>query len=251
MLREAAEEHVANHANRDSIFEQLRLQLMSELNDGDDFADFCMNEDAMWDGIPSAVARKSEKVATARWFQYIVAVSGYMRTHVRRLILSLYVSISLGLFKHGKASDMVRVSLPKTVEDEDIAKGNTSNDKPEVQAMRRSCSNTFSFTTSMLADPQVWKLNMIIAAILKPCNNGTANRMNRSPAESLQRWTSMAEREALQHINLTTQKMQDAELFRALRIQMGDSLNPRSADDIDDMDVESQNELCEVMTFLG
>ena len=178
-----------------------------------------------------------------------MSVANYMKTRTRRLMLSLFVSLQLGLFKHGRATDMIKVSVPKAGPDEDILKGTTKVDQPEVQAMRRACSNTFSFTTSLLADTQVWKLNRIIVHILRPLQrwHSTQNKTNRSPAESLQWWCSMANGEGFGHINDTLEQMQDMDLFKALRVQTGEYNLANEHDDIEDMEIDFQNELCEVI----
>ena len=253
LLQEAAEHWLGHIGEQDPVFDHLRLQLKEELCGGDVVEEFNMTDEDMWLNVPLAVSRKTNKVATTRWFQYVVSVSVFMRTRVRRLLLSLFVSLQLGLFKHGRASDMVKVKVPSDKSGEDIPKATTGMDQPEVQSMRRACSNTFSFTTSLLADGHIWKLNRIIAEVLSPLQHwhSSQNRGNRSPVESLRWWCEMASGQGFTHINETVSKMQDRDLFKALHIEMGHNLLLKELDNLDEVSIDAQNELCEFIGTLG
>ena len=231
----------------------LAAQLMDELAGGDVVAEFNMTEEDMWSSMPLAVTKKTCKVATTRWFQYVVSVAVFMRTRVRRLLLSLFVSLQLGMFRHGRAADMVKVQVAATKDGEDIPKASTSVDQPEVQAMRRACANTFCFTTSMLADGHIWRLNRIITELLQPLQqwHSEQNRTNRSPAESLKWWSDMSTAQGLRHINATIAKMRERDFLRSLRLELGPNSLDRDVDTMDEVAMDAQNELCEVIGKLS
>ncbi len=107
--------------------------------------------------------KKNQKVGLTRWFHYITAVHHFTRIWSQRLVVCMYVALSLGLFLDGQAA--LQLKLPVRSADEDVEKSTTAEDKEAVRKARASAKNTFEFVCVMLHDRALWRKNIIMCDV--------------------------------------------------------------------------------------
>ena len=185
-----------------------------------------MDCDDFFSSLPEVVEQKQPKVGMTRWFQIAVTLRNFLPIRAKRLLIQLYLSLSVGLFKSGRASDLLRLPERSSSSQGDIQKTTTARDREDVQKLRKQCSNTLAFTTALLADQQIWHRLRVVSEVLEPVQafHSWQNKLNRSPQESLEFWCFMASEQCYEHINAVLQKMHDYDLLGAVKMSMDGQL---------------------------
>ena len=73
-------------------------------------------------------ARSKAKMGMTRWFAgFVTTVQAFFRIWHSELVISLYVCLQFGMFKQGKATDLISLSTGNATGDE-IEKSTTKED---------------------------------------------------------------------------------------------------------------------------
>jgi hypothetical protein len=124
------------------------------------------HEREVFDSLAEVFRKKTPKVGLARWFGYVDALEAFLPSWSRRLVVTLYVALQLGLFEDKKATDVLKVSLAehKGVDE----KTSLAADKERMRKLRGACSNTLSFCAMHLSDRSLYRTNLMVAALTAP-----------------------------------------------------------------------------------
>ena len=187
-LREAANQANSELLTSDPLVRPLLQDIAEENAGGDVWQETLATEEQTLASISAGVDHKNERVAMSRWFHYVVSVRKFLQIRAKRLLISLYASLELGFFQHGRIADLVRLPAQRNKVGEDIGKSHTSEEQADIKRLRQRCSSALAFATSMLADQSVWRLNIAIYHVLSPLQkfHSWQNRLNRSCSESLE-----------------------------------------------------------------
>ena len=64
-----------------------------------------------------------------RWFNYVTTMRSFLCKWHSKLVISLYIVVSLGLMKSGTIHDMAQLKFKPKVDDDDIEKCTTKEDQ--------------------------------------------------------------------------------------------------------------------------
>ena len=95
-------------------------------------------EKLLFDSLQEIVSKKTEKVASTRWFQIVHAFGSLAKQWSRRLLLVSYLCLQLGLMTDQRCSDLITMKLGQRSEDHDVdtEKETTGNDREQVRRIR-------------------------------------------------------------------------------------------------------------------
>eukprot|EP00971_Amphidinium_carterae_P181744 3605920-Amphidinium_carterae.1 len=195
-MKQTAEEYeIVSRSERDGFF-QAFMHLIVEGTAAKGLGAECDLEDVdAFRSLSIAVQKKINKVAMSRWFGVITTLRSFLPMHAKRLVISLYLALSMGMFKKGKAKELLLLpELSNPVGGADIKKASTAVHRREIQAARTKYQNTLAFCTALLSDTSAWRTLQLISAVLTPLEewHSWQNKLNRSSSESMRYWQELA-----------------------------------------------------------
>ena len=181
------------------------------------------SEEELWDTVPLAAERKSDRIGLSRWFGWVVGVRHFMRMRVRRLLLSIYVAVNLDYFKGGRFST-ISASLLSDKSSTTVDKESTAVESDEVRSLRQKSGNTFAFCATLLADRWLWVQIAGISELLLCVQkfHSHQNKLNRSASESLDFWVQAVATGGLEELNAIITKLHSKEFARGLGLKVWD-----------------------------
>ncbi|CAE7209363.1 unnamed protein product [Symbiodinium sp. CCMP2592] len=149
-LKQSADEYVqvASH-NKDPLYLAYEAAIVEEQTSGDEMAEGTADPEQLFNSIPDAFDHKQQKVGKSRWFQVAVALRHFLPLRAKRLVVSLYLCLSLCLFKSGRAADLLKLPSVTLAATQDVPKTNTATDAEDVRELRKQCQNTLSIKVTI------------------------------------------------------------------------------------------------------
>lgn len=153
--REAVCAYMAVSDHTDPLFQEHAAAIVREMGLAHrlDEGDALLQE--VHASLPECVRKKTDKVATSRWFGVFNSLDGYLEIWTRRRLLLQWMGVGLGLFSC--AASGVMAKLRTCVEAQagaDVPKAPTSKEGAGVASIRQSCKNTLQLCYLALADTE-------------------------------------------------------------------------------------------------
>lgn len=160
--------------------------------------------------MQETVQHKMVRIGMSRLFAYFDAMQMMLKQWTTRYFIYAYVALQLGQLSEVTTAKFAKVHIRRIQAGEDVAKSTTTHDKEEVRKMRSSCANTMVYAIKLLSDPELKKLNTGLCALTRPMRewHTAQSKLNRSSAESLKFYVSMATGGIWESLNMTMKTLQ-------------------------------------------
>ena len=223
-MKEAASEYCAL-ASTDCLHFSSLLPAMFEENKEDlVLVPHEERSEMLWDGLKEIVKKKTEKVASTRWFQMVHAFRHLSKQWSQRYCLGLYLCLQLGLMTTQRVSDLVKTKLAVRSEQADVSKAaeTTKNDRESVRKLRASCKNTLLFTTLILGNMKMYRLCVLIGEVgaVFGVHHTKSNTENRSVQASAQWWLEQVRQGGLHEIRDLLRLFSSISLLEKLQLHV-------------------------------
>eukprot|EP00971_Amphidinium_carterae_P352420 6492586-Amphidinium_carterae.1 len=251
-MLEAVAEIAEVSDSSDPLFQMLVQHMRNDMVSFGGRDEMELSDEYIWGSLREALQRKNDKVGMTRWFGYFESMQSFMAIRSRRLYVVLYIAMTMGMFTNTKLSELAKFHhAPPCAPGEDIPKSTTGQDRQEVQKLRASCKNTLAFSAHVLSNHSIWRVNAVLLAIVAPVkeHHRHQNKVNRSSAESLNHWISMASGCVYDEVNKIIQQLSSKDLFKYLQLRTWENhgMADLSSLEADDPIVAHESELVEQM----
>ena len=252
-VREGSQEFLKVSDSGDSLFQRYLQRIRDDQQFQHDWSGEEGSERELFEGLSRCVDNKVSEVSMTRWFNYVTTMRAFLERWHSKLVVSLYIVLSLGLLQSGTCHDMTQLKFKPKANDEDVEKATTKEDQEEVRRVRQMCKNTLVFTTVALSTYDLYRTNIIIVDVLSPLErwHSWQNKLNRSASESRAYWVEIAADKGLRQVNDILAKVKDTGLFAKAKVCLEGCDAGFLKMDVTDPNVIDQNETAQMIGDLA
>ena len=136
----------------------------------------------VWNALPDAWQRKTERVGLSRWFAFAKGIAAFIPIWHKRALGTLYQVLCEGMFKGQSPANLVKLRLTSAPGSAEDVSGERTGVTASVQQLRAATRNTQELVVTVLMDEHLCKVARMLALLLKPVQ--MAHSMQRSRCRS-------------------------------------------------------------------
>ena len=170
-------------------------------------------EKELFNSLPMAYNRMSQKVAMARWFGWVDTAASMLKVWHRKLLVLLFLCVSLGHIDATQATSLVAPGAFKPLAEEakEDGKPRTSHESATLSRLRRGSANAAALSLLVLADRSMWELAAVAVYVVAPVRQWHATHPKGViSADSVVAWyTRQSAGDGLEHLRQMCTRLQD------------------------------------------